>query len=145
VAEAFLHCMIAIEIPIQESEETSKAVSTRLSLLTHRKFDRSAPAQVAFIKGLYSRRSKYVHEGKIDPSLGHADESQAELERRSFDESLELASELLMCLLRLHKGNVWPEEGRKKWFSRMDFIWAAIKDDQTPEDQFYLEIGAEVP
>lgn len=141
--EAFLHHMIGIEIALVRSEDAiGKVVSTRLAVLTHRKANKDYLSQKKHVTELYQRRSQYVHEGCIKPTL--EGEAQWEINQISLDEASRLSMELLMWLLRVNR----KKEGGhvptiNDLLKTLDLMASAYDANRPPDDGFYRDLKIE--
>lgn len=62
--EAFLHFAIALDLLLGAEGKSAESVAQRAALIVHRDIGKSPEDAVNLLKGLYSVRSKYVHEGR---------------------------------------------------------------------------------
>jgi len=144
-AEAFLHYVIALDLLLGDTGESSATVSSRSAVLSFAALNRDYATLLTEMKRAYDARSKYVHEGRQpDSALLKMVES--------------ICREVAFCLLRLQCDVSNRQPGfRDRWFKDVDFMVAAVEaarpktvDDlkragiATPQDVRYLDYFSEL-
>jgi hypothetical protein len=127
--DAFLHFVIALDLVFGIEGQSTESVASRVAVLTYHKFNKTYVEQQRTLKDIYSKRSKYVHNGK---SVNRESVKQVEL----------ICSEVLYCLLRLQK----DEKNRAnieldKWLKDLDFIVAAFDSGRVSLPDLLTECG----
>jgi hypothetical protein len=140
-----LHYIIALDLLLGETGESSASVNSRSAALTFGALNRDYATILTEMKRAYDARSKYVHEGRQpDSALLKMVEA--------------ICREVAFCLLRLQRDVSNHQPGfRDRWIKDVDFIVAAVEaarpttvDDlkragiATQEDVRYLDYFSEL-
>ena len=88
--DAYLHFVISLDLVFGEANQSTESVSSRVAAITYFKNSVTFRDQQKLIKGIYSERSKYVHEGKA-------------IKEKSLKQVENICNEVLLCMLRLQK------------------------------------------
>lgn len=128
--ESFLFLIIGLEQVFTEKLNTSKAITKRTALVTHRSLDLTFEEAEKLVKRLYDRRSRLVHDGVtgviIDDLISARD----------------LATETMRCLTRVCAQPESNNHGyQEKWLKKLDYLIAGIDAGSPPSDAALIEVG----
>jgi len=130
-SEAFLYCIIALEMVFSEKESATSSVSSRVALITHRKFGNSLDQMRKDMARLYDVRSKFVHRG-------------IPVEETAVFELKEIVVEVFSCLLRLQlRPENHTDEFLKSWLKKLDWLVAGMEANAPLDTNALAECGIE--
>lgn len=129
LAEALLNYTIAIEMLFSEKNQTSQAISRRLSVLISDPHPASYIASKKKILSLYDARSDYVHKGV------HPIQDNVEVMTHIFEK-------LIALLVRLeHRKILHTADSFAHWVRLLDWIASGYEANQIPTNLVQEEIG----
>lgn len=129
VDESFLFLIIAIEQVFSEKQNTTQAVVSRTSLVTHQFLKLNFQDAQKKVGRLYDSRSKLVHAG-------------VSVTTEDLLDANDLGEAVLKCLLRLACGPHAQEKTlHESWLKRLDYFIAGIEAGKPPSDADLIENG----
>lgn len=129
IDESFLFQVIAIEQVFSETENTSKVVSSRTSLIAQFHLKQDWQKTFKHVSTVYDKRSRLVHSGKS-------------VTQEDLLDAADLSSTVLRCLLRLAlRPESHKEDFHKLWLKRLDYLIAGIEAGKPPSEADLIENG----
>lgn len=127
--ESFLFLVIAIEQVFSQKQNTTQAIVSRTSLVTHLFLQVNFQEAQKKIRSLYDSRSKLVHAGESVTVEGLLDAN-------------DLGEAVLRCLIRLACSPRAEEENlHESWLKQLDYLIAGIEAGIPPSDTSLIETG----
>lgn len=129
VDESFLFLIIAIEQVFSEKKNTTQAVVSRTSLVTHLFLKLSYQETEKKVGRIYDVRSRLVHGG-------------ISVTTEDLLEANDLGEAVLKCLLRLANSAYAQDNNlHEAWLKRLDYLIAGIEAGKPPSDADLIENG----
>jgi hypothetical protein len=121
--------VIALDLLLGEKGASTKSVTERSAVLSHRQRNVSYLAAIKEADRIYDSRSKYVHVGK------NPDESLNPVVQR-------ICREITFCLLRMQREPTNRDVGfLERWLKNVDYVGAAFLAGKTLADAELRAIG----